>query len=97
MYFTINCFIYLATNVETITHDIIQRGSGWVTRQHSVVFSITVVPSQNLSTPSKGALTSAPLAPLKVFFVCQTSTAACCYKNTQVRSMFFFYIYQFVV
>jgi hypothetical protein len=78
-YYEIVIIIYLATKVETMTHDIIQRGSGWVTRQHSVVFSITVVPSQNLSAPSKGALTNAPLAPRKVFFVCQTSMAACCY------------------
>lgn len=54
-------------------------------RQHSVVFSITVVPSQNLSTPNKGALTRAPLAPLKLFFVFQTSIAAFCYCIIRVR------------
>lgn len=46
-------------SIETITHDIIQRGSEWVIRQLFVVFSITLVPSQNFSVPSKGARTRA--------------------------------------
>lgn len=52
-----------------------------------MVFSITVVPSQNLSAPNNGALTNAPLAPLRLFLVFQTSIAAFCYNiNILVRT-----------
>jgi hypothetical protein len=72
---TRRCY-YLATNVDAITQAIKQIGSGCVVLQQSIVFSITLIPSQNFSTPSSGALTNAPFVPLNPFLVFHTSTAA---------------------
>lgn len=59
-----------------MTLAVILRGSGCVTLQHSAEFSITVVPSQNLTTPTSAALVIAPLAARSKCLDRQTSTAA---------------------